>query len=150
MLKDCATLNVNANLIYATKPGTIFELGTYKGGHAMWLYDQTMGHRLDTQIYAYDIDLKLLDPLVTEEYKDQYPRVHYVEGDLNKVEDLISADFLSKCPHPWIIFEDSHVNMHGMFDRFDKHGEVGDYIVCEDLNPFTNKGAVGLAWWNRL
>ena len=37
--------------------------------------------------------------------------------------------------HPWLLVEDSHVNMLGVFEYFDNFMEPGDYICVEDTNP---------------
>lgn len=37
--------------------------------------------------------------------------------------------------HPWFLMEDSHVNMTGVLEYFDKYTEPGDYICVEDTNP---------------
>ena len=44
---------------------------------------------------------------------------------------------LKTLPHPWIIFEDCHINMHGILDLLNKFMIKGDYLFVEDLNPFT-------------
>lgn len=46
-----------------------------------------------------------------------------------------SLSFSQDLPHPWLITEDSHINLVGVFSHFHKFIQPGDYLVCEDTNP---------------
>ena len=37
--------------------------------------------------------------------------------------------------HPWLLFEDAHVNMVRELEHFDNFTKPGDYLCVEDTNP---------------
>jgi len=101
-------------IIQELKPKTIVEFGTAEGGSAFWMSDlcDTFGLK-DTMVYSVDIN-----------------RVKFFRGDSNNVETL--WDELEILPHPWLIIEDSHVNINGIVSHFEKSMVQGDYIIVED------------------
>jgi cephalosporin hydroxylase len=109
-------------IIQELKPKTIVEFGTAEGGSAFWMSDlcDTFGLK-DTMVYSVDINKVILR---------NTDRVKFFRGDSNNVETL--WDQLDILPHPWLIIEDSHVNINGIVSHFEKSMVQGDYIIVED------------------
>ncbi len=117
-------------LIYELQPKTIIELGAETGGSAIWLGDQLELFSIKGSVYSVDIDLFLLD----EKVKAQ-PKVKFLQGDCNQIDEVLSTELLSTFPHPWLIIEDAHVNLVGVLDYFHNNGlQNGDYLIIEDTN----------------
>ena len=50
-----------------------------------------------------------------------------------------------KLPHPWYVIEDSHVNVTGLLEYFDRFLQPGDYLMVEDIHPLTQlRSGLGL------
>ena len=94
--------------------------------------DILLAYNLCGRIYSVDIDLGLVD----EEAK-AHPRVTFLEGDLYFVEQLLPPSLLQECPHPWIVIEDSHVNVLASLSYFHRWMQCGDYFIVDDTNPHT-------------
>jgi len=109
-------------IIQEVKPKTIIEFGTAEGGSAFWMSDlcDIFGLK-DTMVYSVDINKVILR---------NTDRIKFFRGDSNNVEVL--WDQLEILPHPWLIIEDSHVNINGVISHFEKGMVQGDYIIVED------------------
>ncbi len=117
-------------LIYELQPRTIIELGAETGGSAVWLADQLKAFDIDGKVYSVDIDLSLLD-----ERARNNSGIHFLEGDCNKIEEILPPELLANYEHPWLIVEDVHVNVDGLLDYFHHNGlRSGDYVIIEDTN----------------
>ena len=99
-------------LFWYIKPKTVIEVGTCEGGSALWLGDQlkllgiTDGH-----VYTME-----LDPSLPEGAKKLNPdNITFLQGDSNEIEKTFTPEMLSKLPHPWVVIEDSHVNVSGIY-----------------------------------
>lgn len=113
-------------LLWELKPRTIFEIGSFAGGSALWLGDQLDNFGIDGHIYSIDINR------VTEV---SHPRVTFLEGDGRNLGATLSPDWLASLPRPWLIIEDADHSygttvavlefFHGWLDR-------GDYLIVED------------------
>ena len=115
---------------------------------------------VECNIYSVDIDLSLLEPRAKEL---QPSNVTFIEGDCEKIETVLPADFLATQPHPWIVIDDVHDGMEAE-EHFNNHVAPGDYIVCEDTNPdlpseigagsiyegYTDWGSAKLHAWKRF
>ncbi|MGB5633973.1 MAG: CmcI family methyltransferase [Waterburya sp.] len=117
-------------LIYELQPKTIIELGADTGGSAVWLADQLKLFDIEGLVYSVDIDLSLLD----EKAKSQ-PKINFLAGDCNQINEVLPTTLLSTLPHPWLIIEDTHVNLVGILDYLHNNGlQTGDYLIIEDTN----------------
>ena len=94
--------------------------------------DILLAYNLCGRIYSVDIDLGLVD-----EGAKAHPRVTFLEGDLYFVEQILPPSLLQECPHPWIVIEDSHVNVLGSLSYFHRWMQCGDYFIVDDTNPDT-------------
>ena len=59
-----------------------------------------------------------------------------VTDDCNEIEKTFTPEMLSKLPHPWIVIEDSHVNVQGTLGHLHHYLAEGNYIIVEDTNPY--------------
>lgn len=120
------------------KPRRVIELGTYGGGSAIWIADQLKQLDISAHIHSMDIDPSLLD----EQSKRLKPEnVTYLQGDNFKIENTFTPTMLAQLPNPWLLIEDSHVNVEGTLCYFHQFMKEGDYIVVEDTNPYIPKYA---------
>jgi cephalosporin hydroxylase len=123
-------------LLSELKPATIFEIGSGTGASARWMADLMKGFGLDSQIYSVDI----------KPVGDTYPGVHFLAGDCKSPASLFDADLLRSAPHPYLVIEDAHINVHDVLTHIDVFLAKGDYLFVEDsrdksadLEKFSNK-----------
>lgn len=128
--KSVTEIGIYPMLIQELQPKTIIELGAFNGGSAIWLADHLEIFGIEGHVYSMDIDLSLLD----EEAKRD-TRVHFLQGDSNDLAATFTGPMLSELPHPWLLIEDSHVNLLGILDYFYQNGlQNGDYLIVEDTS----------------
>lgn len=132
MAKDPFDIVLYEMLFYEVQPRTVIELGAYTGASAMWMADTLRNFEFDAQVIAVDIDLKLVD-----EQARKHPGTRFLQGDLNAIEKVMPVELLKDLPHPWILIDDAHVNIDGLYTYFHQHGlQEGDYFVVEDTVPW--------------
>ena len=137
--KDPTQIAVYPMLIYELRPKTIIELGTLKGGSAIWLADNLELFGIEGQVHSVDIDLSQLDDKAKAD-----SRIHFLEGDCNNISTALPPEMLSTLEHPWLVIEDAHVNMAGVVEYFHCYGlQSGDYLIVEDTNKFMWE-----VWWD--
>ncbi|MBO1351997.1 MAG: cephalosporin hydroxylase [Hormoscilla sp. GUM202] len=130
--KDPTQIAAYPMLLYELRPKTIIELGALKGGSAIWLADNLEIFGIEGKVYSVDVDLDRLDETAKAD-----SRIHFLEGDCNKINIALKPELLSDLPHPWLIIEDAHVNMVGVVEYFHENGlQSGDYLIVEDTNKF--------------
>lgn len=128
--KGMFELSLFPMLVNELKPKTIIELGALSGGCAIWYADLLETFNIQGSVYSVDIDLSLLDDKAKAD-----SRINWIEGDCNKISEVLTPEFLSTLSHPWLVLEDCHVNTVGICDYFDKNGlQSGDYLIVEDTN----------------
>lgn len=117
-------------LIAELRPATILEFGALHGGSAVWMADICQALRVKSNIVSVDIDLSLLS---TDAQSDS--RIKFIEGDVNKIEEIDDLSILSTLPHPWLVIDDCHQNTEGILSFISSAGAaLGDYIIVEDTN----------------
>lgn len=131
--KSPIDIQIYQALFWEMKPRTVFELGTYAGGAAMWMADILNIGGVESHVYSMDIDPTLIDPRARNYNKN----ITFVEGDCNKIEQALTPQLLENAPHPWVVIEDAHINVSGTFEYFHKYMQTGDYFIIDDTNPET-------------
>lgn len=131
LLKDPFHFTVVPQLLWELRPRTIFEFGAYHGGSALWMADLMKLYDSESRVLSLDIDLTKLESLA----RKHRPDIEFIEGDVFDVETHFPGERLKKLPHPWLLSEDSHVNMIGVLEHFHKFMQPGDYLCIEDTNP---------------
>ena len=132
ILKTTYDMVVYYQLFSDLKPKTIIEMGTFTGASALWFADSIKSLGLDTQIYTVDYD----PTLVSESMKKKIPdNVKLIEGDLNKIAEVLPPEMLKSLPHPWLVIEDSHNFLSTITAYLNDFMAVGDYLIVEDTDP---------------
>ena len=113
-------------LLWNVKPRTIFEIGSFNGGSALWLADQLRAFGIDGGVLSFDVTpiTALSDPLVS-----------YRFGDAGNLGDVLSAEEMEKLPRPFLVIKDSsHQRTHSLsvLNFFAPHMRTGEYIIVED------------------
>jgi cephalosporin hydroxylase len=105
-------------IIWENKPATIIEIGSGEGASAIWMADLCKSYNLSTKVISMDIK----PPNIEHE------RVTFLEGNSKQISDFDTKNL----PHPWIILEDAHVEVNKVVSHFEKHMQIGDYMIIED------------------
>jgi cephalosporin hydroxylase len=123
-MKDPFSLATYPLVIQEVRPRTIVEIGTYHGGSALWLADmlEIFGLR-GAEVHAFDADLSRI--AVDD------PRITFRRADSMRPEQY-DVELLSSLPHPWLLIEDAHVNVHELLTFFDRFLRPEDYVIVED------------------
>ncbi|MGH8487875.1 MAG: CmcI family methyltransferase [Gammaproteobacteria bacterium] len=124
MMRTVWDFALSAIMVQEIKPQTIIELGTASGASAIWYADLQRLHDLTPRVITMDIHPPSL----------QYEGVTFLKGDSNAIEEALSLAVLGEQPHPWIVIEDSHVNILGILDHLHASFHTGDYIIIEDVD----------------
>lgn len=124
MMRTVWDFALSAIMVQEIKPQTIIELGTASGASAIWYADLQRLHDLPPRVITMDIHPPSL----------QYEGVTFLKGDSNAIEEALSLALLREQPHPWIVIEDSHVNILGILDYLHAPFHTGDYIIIEDVD----------------
>lgn len=113
-------------LIWHLKPRTIIEIGSKSGGSALWYGDLLDNFKIDGHIYSVDI---------VKVTKYSHPRVTFLEGDGQNLQETFSPDFLKQLPRPLLVIEDadhSYQTSKAVLDFFHPYLDKDEYIVIED------------------
>jgi cephalosporin hydroxylase len=124
MMRTVWDFALSAIMVQEIKPQTIVELGTASGASAIWHADLQRLHGLTPRVITMDIRPPSL----------QYEGVTFLKGDSNAIEEVLSLALLRGQPHPWIVIEDSHVNILGILNYLHGSFHTGDYIIIEDID----------------
>ncbi|MEZ6120701.1 MAG: CmcI family methyltransferase [Pirellulaceae bacterium] len=132
MAKDPFDIVLYETLFYELQPKAIIELGAYTGASALWMADILKTFDCPAEIISVDIDLSLVD-----EQAQAAEHVRFIEGDCHQIEELFPAKMLQELPHPFILIDDAHVNIDGVYGHFHQHAlRSGDYFIVEDTVPW--------------
>jgi len=105
-------------IIWENKPATIIEIGSGEGASAIWMADLCKTYNLPIKVYSMDIE----PPNIEHE------RVTFFKGDSKQISNFN----IENLPHPWLIVEDAHVEVNRVISYFEKHMQIGDYMIIED------------------
>jgi cephalosporin hydroxylase len=116
-----------SNLVWELRPKTILEFGSLQGGSGLWYADQLDAFDVEgAEVHSFDLLTKCVSP------RARHPRLHFHGVDLFDLKTL-DDELLARLPHPWLVVDDSHVNVLNLALHVDRHMEVGDYYVFEDI-----------------
>jgi cephalosporin hydroxylase len=119
-------LALYGRLLWELKPRTILEFGAYHGGSSLWLADQLDTMAPGGQVHSFDINIECISK------RARHPKLTFHRCDLTNLASLDSG-LLKRLPHPWLVIDDAHVNVLGLFKHLDRHLIEGDYYVIEDV-----------------
>ena len=86
-MKDALDLVIYMQLLWDLKPRTVFEIGSYAGGSALWMSDMLTSYGCDAHVYSVDISLKNVPPAVRD-----CKAITFIEGDVFKIDQIFPED----------------------------------------------------------
>lgn len=119
MLKNPFDLALYPLLLQQLQPRTLIEIGSHRGGSALWFADQRPGMRV--------ISIDLAPPADAS-----HPSVTFLKGDARDLGAVLMPDDLER---PLLVVEDSDHHCSttmAVLDYFDRWLRPGEYIVIED------------------
>jgi len=124
MMRTVWDFALSSIIVQEIKPQTIIEFGTASGASAIWYADLQRLNGLAPRVITIDIHPPSL----------QYEGITFLKGDSNAIEEVLSLALLREQPHPWIVIEDSHVNILGILNYLHRSFHTGDYVIIEDID----------------
>ncbi len=118
MLKNPFDLALYPLLLERAAPRTLIEIGSHRGGSAMWFADQRPGMRV--------ISIDLQPPDL------EHPNVQFLRGDALRLGDVLDMQSIER---PLLVVEDSNhlaATTAAVLDFFDRWLHAGESIVIED------------------
>jgi cephalosporin hydroxylase len=112
-------------LLWELQPKTIIEIGSGNGSSAEYMKDIMAMYNVDCKIFSFDIRNK--DQGISDN------TINFLHCDCNDVQTLNKIDY-TVLPHPWLIVEDSHVNVFGVLEFLNTFSSEGDYFYVEDID----------------
>ena len=125
-LKCPLDMALYARLIWELKPRTLIEIGTYKGGSALWFADMADAYGIGTHIVS-------IDYFDANEVAD--PRIEFLRGDVHDLGSVLTGARLAALQRPFLVIEDSaHTRAASLaaLQFFDPVLAPGDVIIIED------------------
>ncbi len=123
-LKNPFDLALYTRLLWDVKPRTLIEIGSYKGGSAIWFADQMGSMGIDGRIFSLDI-------IAVQDVSD--PIVSFITSD--SLSSAMPRDWLNSLPRPMMVIEDSaHTFEHTLFvlRYFADIMRPQEYLIVED------------------
>lgn len=126
LLKNPFDLAIYPLLLERQRPRTLIEIGSYRGGSAVWFADQSRLRGVPLTVISVDLEVPsgITDPDVT-----------FLQGDALALDAVLTGAVLDPLPRPWLVVEDSaHLaaTTTAVLEFFDSRLVSGDYIVIED------------------
>jgi cephalosporin hydroxylase len=122
MLKNPFDLAIYPLLLERAAPRTLIEIGSHRGGSALWFADQRPGMR----VLSVDIE----PPSDVED-----PRVTFLRGDARALQEVLGDDLMRSLERPLIVIEDSNHfagTTAAVLDFFDRWLQPGEFNIIED------------------
>jgi len=123
-LKNPFDLALYTRLLWDVKPRTLIEIGSYKGGSAIWFADQMRSMGIDGHIFSLDI-------IAVQDVSD--PIVSFITSD--SLPSAMPPDWLNSLPRPMMVVEDSaHTFEHTVLvlQHFADIMQPQEYLIIED------------------
>ncbi len=108
------------------KPGTVFELGVYRGGRTVWIADMLTAVGVEANVVG-------VDSMPPDDLSD--PRIRLFAGNVRELGNTLTPEFLSALPRPFLVIEDSAHDAdttEAALNFFDPYLQSGDRFVVED------------------
>jgi cephalosporin hydroxylase len=124
-LKSPIDLAIYSRVIWDVRPGTIIEIGSNRGGGALWLADTASSYALPTRVISIDLE----PPSLAD------PRIDFVKGDAAELRSVLTEDALSAFGRPLLVIDDSahtYSVTHSVLTFFASHLRRGDFLIIED------------------
>src|ERR1700682_4823251 len=95
-LKNPFDIAIYPLLLEEARPRTLIEIGSHKGGGAVWFAD--MSANLGFAMHVYSVDLAKVTAV-------SHPSVTFLEGDARKLADTFADQFLADLLRPWPVIQ---------------------------------------------
>lgn len=125
-LKNPFDLALYQLLMWREKPRTIIEVGSNRGGSALWFADMAQILGFDTRIIS--IDIVPATGVV-------HPKIEFKKGDGRRLEETLPPELLEQLPRPLLVIEDGSHDYDQTLATlrfFDPIMQSGEYLVIED------------------
>jgi tRNA (mo5U34)-methyltransferase len=124
-LKNPFDLALYQMLIGEVQPRTIVEIGSHRGGSALWFADAMRALSLPANVHSVDIE-----PVAMTE-----PGLVFHRGDANDLAAALPPELLRTLPRPWLVIEDASHQADtslAVLTFFRTWLEPGEYLIVED------------------
>jgi cephalosporin hydroxylase len=113
-------------LLWETRPRSIIEIGSNRGGSALWLADTMRSFGLPAHIHSVDLNpvTDIADPTIT-----------FHRGDAEQLERDLSPGFMRALARPLLVIEDSShfkETTLAVLNFFHQWLLPGEYVIVED------------------
>jgi cephalosporin hydroxylase len=120
-------LAIYQRILWEAKPRTVIEIGTAKGGSALWLADQLTTYAVEGfEVHSYDIG-------TPPAWRDH--RITFHQGDAFDLPQRMHASWMTDRPRPLLVIEDSaHTSSvtTAVLDHFAPLMHAEEYLIVED------------------
>lgn len=113
-------------LLWELRPRTIIEIGTWKGGSALWFADLLVTYGIDGHVHSFDI----ADPP-----KLVHDRITFHRADAMDISEVVPASLVATLNRPLLVIEDAghYASLTlAVLKHFGPLLEKGEYLVVED------------------
>lgn len=113
-------------LLDRTRPQTLIEIGSYRGGSAVWFADQASLLGIDLRVLSIDLEV----PATVAR-----PSINFLRGDAHRLGEVLAPSVMDRLERPLMVVEDSsHLagTTAAVLEFFDTWLRSGEYIVIED------------------
>lgn len=124
-LKNPFDLAVYQILLWETQPRTIVEIGSHKGGSALWFADTMGAMGLPPNVHSVDIEPPDL----------RCHGVTFYRGEAVDLTRVLTPDIMRSLARPLLVIEDSshlQTTTLSVLEFFRYWLDIGEYIVVED------------------
>jgi cephalosporin hydroxylase len=122
LLKNPFDLAIYPLLFERAHPRTLIEIGSHRGGSALWFADRAPGVRV------WSIDLQ---PPMDVAHR----AITFLKGDARALDTVLTPELMESIERPLLVVEDSsHVagTTAAVLDFFDRWLRPGEFMVVED------------------
>jgi cephalosporin hydroxylase len=126
LLKSPFDLAIYPQLLERARPRTLIEIGSHRGGSAIWFADIGAGLGLSLQVISVDIARVADVP---------HAAVTFLQGDARDLRPVLPEGFFAALPRPLLVIDDSDHHFKtclAVLRFFDRWMEPGEFIAIED------------------
>jgi cephalosporin hydroxylase len=126
MLKNPFDLAIYPLLLERARPRTLIEIGSHRGGSAIWFADIAASLGLSLQVIS--VDIARVNNL-------RHAAVTFLQGDARDLRPVFPERFFAALPRPLLVIDDSDHQFNtclAVLRFFDPWMEPGEFMAIED------------------